>query len=471
MDYKRFLEHIYIRHSPNVKLGLERMYDILEKMGNPEKKLKGIHIAGTNGKGSTAAISESLLLEYGHHTGLNTSPHLVDYTERFRVNGIDISSEELMALYGRYCKHFDDTEASFFEITTALAFKLFEDKKLDSAIMEVGLGGRLDGTNPFNATVSVITSISFDHTKTLGNTLEKIAFEKAGIIKKNVPVVIGDLPITALKVITKQAERINSPYFVYGKDFYIKNVVLTPEGTTFDYFFPKYNISQKFLKLNLIGKHQAKNAALALTAFFIYLDIINPVLYNQEKVLVSFPNIKYNNSEDSINIFLQNALKKVKWQGRIQVLSSNPLVILDGAHNDEGVSTLVKTVKEMYPDYKYHFLVAILRDKQLDKMIKKICSVAETIYISKNPSDRAADIQEQVDVAIACNTKYFADDNLIESLKKCLATVFPRQNSSPNEIETSKADVFIKEMIVITGSLYTIAEILKVKDDLFPSNK
>ena len=184
MNFKDFLEQIYIRHSSNVKLGLQRMYDILAKMGNPEQKLNGIHVAGTNGKGSTSAITESLLLSIGHSTGLNTSPHLIDYTERIRVNGVNITPEALMELYSSYYSCFEDTEASFFEITTALAFKHFQDKKIDTAIMEVGLGGRLDATNTFNSTVSIITTISFDHLKTLGDTIEKIAFEKAGIIKK-----------------------------------------------------------------------------------------------------------------------------------------------------------------------------------------------------------------------------------------------------------------------------------------------
>jgi len=309
-----------------------------------------------------------------------------------------------------------------------LAFQHFVDSGVDSAVFEVGLGGRLVGTNPFNSSVCVITSIGKDHMKSLGDTLGKIAFEKAGIIKENVPVVIGALPDEAMEVVIEQAILKKAPYYVIGRDFFVENVALSVEGTCFDFKFPEYDIDLKELRLNLLGKHQAGNAGLALAAFFIYLG--KEVQGSRFKV--------------------QNALRTVNWQGRLQVLSSNPLVIIDGAHNEEGVSTLVANLKEMFPRYKYHFLVAILRDKKLDKMIEEICSVAEVIYISKNQSDRAADIEEQVEVAVACGTKYFANDDIVESAKKCLKSL----NSA-------------EEMLVITGSLYTIAEILKVKDELF----
>ena len=462
MDYNSFLTHIYERHSTNVKLGLERMYDILHKVGNPERKLKGIHIAGTNGKGSTSAILESLLLSLGHTTGLNTSPHLVDYAERFRINGTEITHAELMELYSIYSEHFDETEASFFEITTALAFKLFVDKKIDSSIIEVGLGGRLDGTNLFNSTVTVITSISFDHTKTLGDTIEKIASEKAGIIKKKTPLVLGALPENALNVILNKAKIEDAPYYILNRDFFVKNVTSSVKGCTFDYCFPEYEIELNDLKLNLLGSHQANNASLALTALFVYLQFI------KKEYKTTF---NTSNSIAKTNMYSQNEFSKIRqalinvnWQGRLQVLSLDPIVVIDGAHNEEGVSVLIKNIKEIFPNYRYHFLVSILRDKALDKMIKEICSVAETIYISKNPSDRAADIQEQIDVAISTNTTYFADDDLIASVKKCISNV---QNITINNEDSFSLK---KDMIIITGSLYTIAEVLKIKDQLFPNH-
>ena len=429
MKYDDFLTQIYLRHSSNVKLGLDRMYQILENMNNPEQHLQGIHIAGTNGKGSTSAMSEAILLAHGHTTGMNTSPHLIDYTERFRINGEIITSDELMTLYHKYQPCFDQTEASFFEITTALAFKLFVDKKVKSSIVEVGLGGRLDGTYPFNSSVTVITSISIDHPKSLGDNIEKIAYEKAGIIKNNKPVVLGLLKESALKVLCEIANERKSPLYICNQDFFIENIKITNEGTTFDYACPKLNLNLKNVKTNLLGKHQAYNAGLAITATSLYLSSI----------------------KESLNITkLYEALDQVNWQGRMQVLSQNPFVIIDGAHNEEGVSSLVENIKNMFPNKRYHFLVAILRDKKLDNMIKEICTIADDIYISKNHSDRAADIQEQIDVAIACNTKYYADLDIINSLKKCL-------NNFKDE----------NDILIITGSLYTISEVLKVKDEIF----
>jgi len=279
----------------------------------------------------------------------------------------------------------------------------------------------------------VITSISIDHPKSLGYTIEKIAYEKAGIIKKGVPVVVGALPKKAIEVVISKAEQMKAPYYLFGKDFFVKNLSLSVDGTCFDYHFPKYDITLENIQLNLLGKHQATNAAMALTAYFLYM-------------IGKLKTKKANLSSEAI----YKAIKSVNWQGRMQVLSSKPLVIIDGAHNEEGISTLVKNIKAMFPDHKYHFLVAILRDKKLDKMIKEICTVAEDIYITKNPSDRAADIQEQVDVAVKCGTKYYADDDIVMATKKCLSSLQSEQ-----------------DMMVITGSLYTIAEILKIKDELF----
>lgn len=429
MEYNEFLKLIFARYSGNVKLGLERMHDILSKMDNPEKKLKGIHIAGTNGKGSTSAISEAILLAHNHSVGMNTSPHLIDYTERFRINGENISVDDLMDLYDRHKSCFVEDDSSFFEITTSLAFKLFVEKKVESAVIEVGLGGRLDGTQPFNSSVCIITSISIDHPKSLGDKIEQIAFEKAGIIKENTPVVIGNLKNEALEVIKKTATEKNAPIYLINKDFFISNVSVGNEGTVFDYSFPKFNIDFKGLKLNLLGKHQAHNASLSITANALYL--------NKEGQKINEENVRI-------------ALSRVNWQGRMQVLSKNPFVIIDGAHNEEGVSSLVENVKELFPGKRYHFLVAILRDKKLDNMIREICTIAHDIYISKNHSDRAADIEEQVQVAIECKTPYYANDDILESLYKCLKTF---QDDD--------------DMLIITGSLYTIAEVLRVKDDIF----
>jgi len=475
MNYEDFLKEIYIRHSTNVKLGLERMYALLEKMGYPNQKLQGIHVAGTNGKGSVCATLESLLRSYGFSTGLNTSPHLIDYTERFRINGENITPDELMSLYSRYEHLFAETEASFFEITTALAFALFVEKKIHSSIIEVGLGGRLDGTNPFNSTVTVITSISLDHPKSLGDTIPMIAYEKAGIIKSGIPVVIGSMPNEARNEILKVAHSKNAPTYIIDNDFFIKNITLSVEATYFDYSFPKYNIHLENLSTNLLGRHQAHNVALALTAFFIYLSVERTASHtvgtafmpsetertafipSETERTVFIPSeterTAFMPSETERTAFIPSetertalmpSLRSINWFGRLQVLNRDPLIVIDGAHNEEGVSTLIENILEMFPDRKYHFLVAILRDKRLDNMIREICKIAEIIYISKNSSDRAADIEEQVDVAIECGTPFYADADIVSSAKKCIAGLNPKT-----------------DMMIVTGSLYTIAELLK----------
>lgn len=429
MKYQDFLDYIYQRHSGNVKLGLDRMLAILEAMNNPQSKLKGIHIAGTNGKGSTAAMCEAMSIAHAMKTGMNTSPHLVDYRERFRVNGKLISLEELVSLYKKWEDTFEANEASFFEITTALAFYCFLLHNIDTAIIEVGLGGRLDGTNPFNATVSVITNISYDHTKSLGATLSKIAYEKAGIIKPNVPVIIGKMHKNALDVIRETAKKKNAPVLAYDKDFVVKNVRVNCDGTHFDYCSSDLNI--KDLRTNLLGSHQAMNAALAITAFKTYMKTI---------------------SKSYVPHLISSALDKVYWPGRLQVINQNPLILIDGAHNEKGVKNLVANLKQIYPHKRIRFVMAILRDKNLKEIIKSICSVSSKVYISKNQSARAAEIEDQQRYVQQCGTEHEIIHDVVLATKKAVN------------------DASISDVIVISGSLYTISEVLKEYKTLFDND-
>ncbi len=426
MNYKEFLEYIYQRHSGNVKLGLDRIEKILEAMDNPNKKLKGIHVAGTNGKGSTSAMCEAMGLAHNLSTGLNTSPHLVDYRERIRVNGENITFGNLMEIYQNWGDLFEQKEASFFEITTALAFKYFLNKQVDLAIMEVGLGGRLDGTNPFLSTVSIINSISMDHPKSLGDTIEKIAFEKAGIIKQNTPVVLGKIKESAAEVIKKVAAEKSAPVFELGKDFHIKNIRLDRNGTTFDYESADLNL--KDITVNLLGKHQAYNCAVAISAFNLFMKRTSRSL-----------------DEDKLRAGLRN----VNWPGRMQILQNNPTVIIDGAHNEEGIDALVHNIKQIFPNTKIHFVLAILRDKNLEKIIKQICEISYKLYISKNHSTRAAEIEEQAEIAKTYGTDPILIPDVVEATKAAL------KNAKPDEL------------VFISGSLYTISEVLAEKKELF----
>ena len=422
MEYQEFLDYIYQRHSGNVKLGLERIEIILKAMGSPNKKLKGIHIAGTNGKGSTAAMCEALSMQHGMKTGLNTSPHLVDYRERIRLNGDNIELNELISTYKKWETVLEENEASFFEITTAMAFDIFHSNNINNAIFEVGLGGRLDGTNPFASTVTVITTISYDHTKSLGDTIEKIAFEKAGIIKANTPVVLGEMPVEASDVIKKRAKELNAPVLEYGNNFSISNIKINELGTSFDYHSPQFKLNS--VRVNLLGKHQAYNAALAITAFIIFLQ-------------------KTGKKFDKQKIY--SALSKVDWQGRMQIISSSPTVIIDGAHNEEGIKALKDNLIEIFPNKKIYFVLAILRDKKLETIIKDICSVSHKIYITKNKSNRAAEIEDQVKFVKLYNKPYEVYEDVITAMKKAMS------------------DADEDDIVMISGSLYTISEVIKDK--------
>ena len=429
MNYQEFIDYIYLRHSGNIKLGLDRILNILKQMGNPNEKLSGIHIGGTNGKGSTSAMCESLAKAHNYKTGMNTSPHLLKYMERIRINGIDIKFEELLRIYKKWENVFEENEASFFEITTALAFYYFYEQSVDLSIFEVGLGGRLDGTNPFKSDITVITTIALDHPKSLGNTLEKIAFEKAGIIKETTPVVLGNISDEKAKnVILKVAKEKKSPTYVFGKDFYVKNVKLTENGTVFDYHNSKENLHILNCQTALLGRHQAINASCAITAFYLY----------QKKKGKEF-------NLDKIKVALSN----VNWIGRMQILQTNPPVIIDGAHNEEGINALVKNLKEIFPTKKLRIAVAILRDKKLDKMIAELGKISEKLYISKNKSKRAAEIEEQVEAAKSVDAFYETFEDVNKATEKALS-----------ELEDD-------EVLIITGSLYTISEVLAQRKDLF----
>ncbi len=420
MNYSQFLDYIFQRHSGNVKLGLDRMLAILQKMDNPEKKLQGFHIAGTNGKGSTAAMLEALSMYHNFKTGLNTSPHLVDYRERIRINRKQITFEELKEIYTKFEDIFEKWEASFFEITTAIAFYYFYREKVDISIFEVGLGGRLDGTNPFNSDISVITTIGYDHTKSLGDSLEKIAFEKAGIIKESKPLILGDLPNIATKVILEIAKQKKSDVYQYGTNFKAENIKTDINGTSFDFLSDIINI--RGITTNLLGTHQAVNASIAIYSFLKYMHLKG----------LSF-----------IEGNIKKALKNVVWNGRMQILSYNPTVLIDGAHNEEGISALIKNMKMIFEDKKIFFVMAILRDKKLDNIIKMISSIAYKIYISKNNSTRAAELETEEEIVKKYHKNYQVIPDVVEAM------------------ETAKKEASDEDVVLISGSLYTISEVLK----------
>lgn len=419
MNYQSFLEHIYQRYSGNVKLELTRMSGLLQDMDAPQTRFGGFHVAGTNGKGSVCATLEALCLTHGLKTGLNTSPHLIDYTERFRIGGRDLPFQRILDTFLRYEKLFEKWDASFFEITTAIAFACFAEENLDVAVIEVGLGGRLDATNLFTPDISVITTIGLDHIKTLGNTLEIIAAEKAGIIKPAVPLVIGKIDSSPRQVIIDIAASLHAPTALYETDWQVNPGADSTAGICFDYSFG--GISYEGLSANLMGEHQAVNLATALTAFILYARGQG---FAVQEALV------------------RQAMQRINWQGRMQVLGQNPTVIVDGAHNVHGVQALLTTLNKVYPQRRLRFLISILADKDYSEMIKLFCSKADKIYIAQNQSDRAASVTAQAKMVHQHNIEYSCHASVALALEAALAECAP------------------EDILVAGGSLYTAGEVI-----------
>lgn len=360
MDYKNVLEELYSLDVKKWTLGLDRIEALLKKLGNPEKKLRCIHVAGTNGKGSVCAMISSILIDAGYKVGMYTSPHLKKFNERIRINNKLISDRDIVKYYLKVKKHVDGQ--SFFEITTAMAFLYFAGKNVDFAVLEVGLGGRLDATNVITPLVSVITNIGLEHTEFLGNTIEKISYEKAGIIKKNIPVVTAAEGI-ALATIKKISNGQNSKLYIVNKK--IANC-----------------------RIGLKGEFQKLNAAMAIKSI---------------EILKNNYNLKIN--ENNIKKGLLNA----KWPGRFQFLEKN--ILADCAHNPHGFKVLVKELMRI--DYKNLIMVlGFSDDKDIASISKIISPLANKIILTKSQNERAAEPKKI--------KQYFKNSLIIKNPKKAL---------------------------------------------------
>jgi dihydrofolate synthase/folylpolyglutamate synthase len=342
MNYNQILKELYNLESVKFKQTLANMKLLLKKLNNPEKNLRCIHVAGTNGKGSVCAMLNSILTNASYKVGMYTSPHLKKFNERIRINNKLISDKDIVKYYLRTKKHV--TNQTFFEITTAMAFLYFKDKKIDFVVLETGLGGRLDSTNVIKPLISIITNVGIEHTEYLGNTIEKIAYEKAGIIKKNVLVVTAAEGI-ALATIKKVSNKNNSKLITINKNK-IKNY--------------------KNIKLNhLNGSFQIENANIAIKT---------------SETLKNNYNIKINKK----NII--NGLKNTKWPGRFQFIAKN--ILIDSAHNPSGFKTLVKELKNI--DYnKLILIIGFSNDKDIKTISQIIKPLADKTIITKSNNEKA----------------------------------------------------------------------------------
>lgn len=402
MNYKDTLEYIHSVSNFFCRPGLERIRELCEKIGNPQIGLKFIHVAGTNGKGSFCAMLSSILGSAGYKVGLYTSPYILNFNERIAVNGDAISDDSLCEIT-EFTKKAADTmsdKPTEFELITAVAFEYFKRSECDIVILECGLGGRFDATNIINESLlSVIVGISIDHTSFLGDTIEQIAGEKAGIIKNNgICLWCGDNE-AAEKVILKNAKEQNAKLFKPDKSqINIKSYKLS--GTVFDYK------ELKDIHLNLLGTFQPFNAANVIEA--VSLLNCNGLEINDEAI--------------------KKGISETKWRARFEIISENPLIIADGAHNPEGVAAAVDSIKLYFNDKKVHIITGVMKDKDYRFIADRISSVAQNVYCVTPDNPRALSAEEyaavfsdlgisadsygSVDQAVSCAIKDSVDDSL-----------------------------------------------------------
>jgi len=370
MAYTDLIEWMFNLERFGIKLGLENITEFLSRIGNPQRDFRSVHVTGTNGKGSVCAFIESILRESGLRVGLYTSPHLVDFRERIVVDGEMLSEADVVRLGNELrgtmeamAKESDEKQLTFFEFTTGLAFKYFSERQVDIAVLEVGMGGRMDATNVVTPEVSVITRIGLEHTAYLGNTLSEIAREKAGIIKQGVPVVCSDRNPESIGVIKRTCEHRNSQLILIDKGFRIANVNTELNGTTFDYHGVE---TMDGLATRLVGAHQAENAGVAVAA----IEVLRRTGYSAHEEAV------------------RTGLSETAWPGRLDIRSIEPLLILDGSHNPEGVRTSISVLSSLGLT-PLTLVVACMSDKDAAGIVSALAPHAGRIVVTEVKTGRS----------------------------------------------------------------------------------
>ena len=398
--------------------GLERTAKLLELLGNPHQKLKCIHIAGTNGKGSTTAMLSNILKHAGYRAGTYTSPHLYKITERMLINGEQISEDNFTKYANMVIEKMQYMEANHmevptqFEMLTAMAFLYFEEMKVDAAVIEVGLGGLYDATNVIDAILSVITSISYDHTDILGDTIEQIAEEKAGIIKQNTTVVLyPQLYPAAAQIVEEECSRKHCKLVKVLAE-QAKPVSFDIMGQSFDYSYGDRTLKQ--LTVPLLGDHQIKNTTVAVTA------------------ALELAKMGYRIEEEHI----REGLRRVEWPCRLSVVSKEPLIIIDGAHNEDGVNSLKAAIEKYLKDMKITLLIGMLGDKNYAYAVEQLVPLAHRVIASEPISPRALKAADMAEMAKKYISAVEAEADIIRAIEK------------------AKAQVEAEGVIIICGSLY-----------------
>ncbi|HEU3287523.1 folylpolyglutamate synthase/dihydrofolate synthase family protein [Streptococcus pneumoniae] len=404
--------------------GLERMVELLALRGNPHLKLKVIHIGGTNGKGSTIAFLKKMLEKLGLRVGVFSSPYLIHYTDQISINGESISEARLEALMADYQSLLEGEAVANlqgtteFEIITALAYDYFASEQVDVAIMEVGMGGLLDSTNVCQPILTGITTIGLDHVALLGDTLEAIAEQKAGIIKQGMPLVTGRIAPEALTVIDRIAEGKDAPRLAYGTDYQVRHQESVVTGEVFDYTSA---VRQGRFQTSLLGLYQIENAGMAIA-------LLDTFCQEDGRELAS-------------NDFLGQALEETSWPGRLEIVSRDPLMILDGAHNPHAIKALLVTLQERFADYHKEILFTCIKTKALGDMLDLLGAMPDTeLTLTHFADSRATDESVLKEAAKSRNLSYQDWHDFLE------------QNLTDKKEEK-------QTVRIVTGSLYFLSQV------------
>ena len=423
---KKFENNQWIAHyrTDQPHFGLERMVELLALRGNPHLKLKVIHIGGTNGKGSTIAFLKSMLEKLGLRVGVFSSPYLIHYTEQISINGESIPEAKLETLMEYYQSLLEGEAAANlqgtteFEIITAIAYDYFASEQVDVAIMEVGMGGLLDSTNVCQPILTGITTIGLDHVALLGDTLEAIAEQKAGIIKQGVPLVTGCIAPEALAVIDSIAEGKDAPRLAYGTDYQVRHKESVVTGQVFDYTSV---VRQGRFQTGLLGLHQIENAGMAIA-------LLDTFCQEDGRELAS-------------NDLLAQALEETSWPGRLEVVSRNPLMILDGAHNPHAIKALLATLQERFADYHKEILFTCIKTKALEDMLDLLGAIPDTeLTLTHFDDSRATDESVLKEAAKSRNHSYQDWQDFLEQ----------KLTDKKEEKKTVR---------IVTGSLYFLSQV------------
>ncbi len=402
---KEFENNQWIAHyrTDQPHFGLERMVELLALRGNPHLKLKVIHVGGTNGKGSTIAFLKNMLEKMGLRVGVFSSPYLIHYTDQISINGESIPEARLEALMADYQSLLEGEAAANlqgtteFEIITAIAYDYFASEQVDVAIMEVGMGGLLDSTNVCQPILTGITTIGLDHVALLGDTLEAIAEQKAGIIKQGIPLVTGHIAPEALAVIDCIAEGKDAPRLAYGANYHVSHQENVVTGEVFDY---TSSLRQGRFQTGLLGLHQIENAGMAIA-------LLDTFCKEDGRELVS-------------NDLLGQALEETSWPGRLEIVSRDPLMILDGAHNPHAIKALLVTLQERFADHHKEILFTCIKTKALEDMLDLLGAMPDTeLTLTHFADSRATDESVLKEAAKSRNLSYqdwhdFLDQNLTD---------------------------------------------------------